>query len=96
MALLKLVKQKNGLALKYHRIVDIKNILNDCTLIKIYSYYDEKTRKEEQKQKKYSPYKETIYKEISVEKIPYNDSLTAENAYDYLKTLDKYKGAEDV
>lgn len=28
--------------------------------------------------------------------IPYDESMTIEDAYDYLKTTDKYKDAEDV
>lgn len=96
MALQKAVKQENGIILNYHRIADITNIINDKTQIKIYSYINEEERQKEFNQPKYSPYKQDIYKITSYEDIKYNDTLTAEQAYDYLKMLDKYKNSINV
>lgn len=96
MALLKAIKQENGIVLNYHRISNIRNVVNDKTYIQILSYVDEEEREKEKKQPKYSPNKTEIYLVSSIETIPYNDALTIENAYEYLKTLEKYEGSEDI
>lgn len=95
MALQKTIKQDNGVVLSYHRIADIKNIVNDKTQLKIYSYVDKAERQKEKEQPKYSPNKKEIYKITSYEDMEYNDVLTIEDAYNYLKKLDKYKDSID-
>ena len=37
-----------------------------------------------------------VYIEADFIQIPYDEDMTIENAYDYLKTLDKYKNATKV
>lgn len=96
MALLKAIVQDNGVILNYHRIADIKNIVNDKTYLTVISYVNYDERIKEQNQPKYSPKKPNIYKIIETVNMDYNDTLTIENAYKYLKTLDKYKNAEDI
>ena len=96
MALIKPIKQDNGIILSYHRISDIRNVVNDKTYIDIISYVNAEEREKEKNQPKYSPNKPNVYKVNSQEIIDYNDTLTIEEAYEYLKTLPKYEGSEDA
>lgn len=96
MALKKMIIQDNGVPTDYHRIYDIENIVNDCTILKIYSYINEDERTRDKNKPKYSIQEGDIYIVPSEEKIEYNDTLTAEEAYEYLKTTEKYNGAEDI
>lgn len=96
MALSKPIKQSNGIVLNYHRIADIRNVVNDKTYLDVISYVDKEEREKEQKQPKYSPNKEEIYKVNNIYSLPYNDTLTIEEAYEYLKTLEVFEGSEDI
>lgn len=96
MALLKPIKQSNGIVLNYHRIADIKNVVNDKTYLDVISYVDKEEREKEQNQPKYSPNREEVYKVNNIYNLPYNDTLTIEDAYEYLKTLEVFEGSEDI
>lgn len=98
MALFKEIRESNGLTLKYHRIAHITLYINKCISINILSYSDEKARSEEKREPKYSPYKKNeIYYSIRNIEIPYSDNaLSVKEAYNYLKTLDEFKDAEDI
>lgn len=96
MALSKPIKQNNGIVLNYHRIANIRNVVNDKTYLDVISYVDKEEREKEQNQPKYSPSKENIYRVNNIYKLPYNDTLTIEDAYEYLKTLEVFEGSEDV
>lgn len=96
MALQKAIKQDNGIILNYHRIPDIKNVVNDKTYINVLSYINNEERRKEQNLPKYSPNKPNIYKVNNIYSLPYNDTLTINEAYKYLKTLEYFEGSEDV
>lgn len=96
MALSKPIKQNNGIVLNYHRITDIRNVVNDKTYLDVISYVDKEEREKEQKQPKYSPNRAEIYKVNNIYDLPYNDTLTIEDAYEYLKTLEVFEGSEDI
>ena len=96
MALLKAIKQQNGVILNYHRINGIRNIVNDNTYIDILSYVDEEEREKDKKYAKYSPNRAKLLIYSSFVQIPYNDTLTIQDAYEYLKTLPEFEGSEDV
>lgn len=96
MALNKSIIQNNGINLNYHRISDIKNVVNDKTYLSLISYVSKDEREKEQKQPKYSPNKVEIYKINKLYKLDYNDKLTIEKAYNYLKTLEEFEGAENI
>lgn len=96
MALLKAIKQSNGIVLTYHRIANIKNVVNDKTYLDVISYIDKEEREKEQNQPKYSPNKQDVYKVSKLYNLPYNDTLTIEDAYEYLKTLEEFEGSEDI
>lgn len=95
MALQKDITLENGITLSYHRIAEIQNIINDNTKLKVISYINKEQRSKEVLPTDYS-LREDIYKLISFEELPYNDTLTIQEAYDYLKTIEKYSDAEDV
>lgn len=95
MALKKDIEQYNGVILSYHRITDIQNIVNDKTIINICSYINHKQREKEQEQIRNNQYINNIYKVASNVELEYNDTLTVEEAYKFLKTIDKYRNAED-
>lgn len=98
MALKKEIKSYNGVNLKYHRIVGINKIINQCVILEIASYVNEDGREEEinyynstEKNKRMDAFINTTYLNL-----PYEDEKTIKDYYDYLKTTDKFKDAEDV
>ncbi len=92
MALKKEIILENGIILNYHRIAEIQNEVNGKTKLLIYSYLNKDQRDREKQEKSIAQ----IYRVGSLEKLNYNDKLTITQAYEYLKTIDKYKDAEDV
>jgi len=96
MALLKPIKQNNGIILTYHRIYNIENIVNDSIKITVYSYPDEEERNKEKEMIESGKILYKIYIQDSKETYPYETAPTIQEAYEYLKTTDKYKGATDV
>lgn len=109
MALLKEIEQDNGIVLNYHRITSINNITNFITTFEISSYVNENKRLEEKKyqelQMKENRTQEeenelekgiNVYIDTDYIQIPYDKDVNIDNAYDYLKTLDKFKNAKDI
>lgn len=96
MALKKMIIQPNGVPTEYHRIYNIENIVNKQTIIKVYSYINEAERERDKNKPKYSIQTDTVYIVESEKELDYDDTLTVDDAYEYLKTLEKYSGAEDV
>lgn len=94
MALKKTIILENGIPMEYHRIGAIENVVNGNTNLKIFSYVNQQQRNREKNHE--IRYSDDIYKITTYETIPYNDTLTIKNAYEYLKTTEKYQGAEDV
>lgn len=94
MALKKEIVLDNGVIIKYHRIVSINNITNVSTIIEVGSYTSEEKREEE---KVAIQNAQSIDVFIDTEYInkDYTENMTIEQAYDYLKTLDKFKSSED-
>ena len=92
----------NGIVTEYHRIAMVKIDINQQNTILVISYLNEDGR---QIEKDYAngvydnieegmmkfPYVEDEY--INTE---YDPNMTIEKAYDYIKTLPKFEGAEDI
>lgn len=101
MALSKKIEKDNGVITNYHRIVSINEIVNEQTIIEIASYTSEEKREEEQQAldtaRKGGEYTETnIYIDTEYIAKEYDEKDgNIEDAYNYLKTLDKFKGAKD-
>lgn len=89
MALKKSIKQSNGLVTDYHRIFFIQSLINKHISIAVLSYVDAQSRESENDNG--TPYTA----EITYEK-PYEENMTIESAYQYLKTLPAFEGAEDI
>lgn len=109
MALIKQIELENGVVLNYHRITSITNITNINTTFEISSYVSENKRLEEkayqelqmkenrnQEEEKELEKGINVYIETDFLQIPYVENIKIEDAYDYLKTTDKYKNAEDI
>lgn len=98
MALKKKIELDNGITVNYHRIVSINKITNNSNIIEIASYTNEEKRQEEidyynstEEDKSMNVFIDTTY----IEK-EYNENETIEDTYDYLKTTEKFKDAEDI
>ena len=98
MALKKKTIMSNGLELEYHRIALLSVDVNNSITVLVHSYLNESARNYE---KDYAagliegeptfPYVDAEY--ISFE---YEDGIDIKKAYEKLKALPQYEGAEDV
>lgn len=91
MALKKSIVQEDGVMTNYHRILYVMNVINSHTSISVLSYPSEVMRQEEQSGEIPNPYKKSVTYETD-----YVEDMTIESAYEYLKTLDAFTGAEDI
>lgn len=98
MALQKKIELENGVIVNYHRIVSINKITNNQTIIEVGSYTLKEKRQEEidyynskDENKSMNVFIDTTY--ITLE---YDENKIIEDYYDYLKTTDKFKDAEDI
>ena len=91
MALYKKIRQDDGVTTSYHRILYIQNTINQQCSIAIASYVDDAARADEQENIFYQPYKKGITYETD-----YDESMTPEKAYAFLKTLPEFSDAEDI
>ncbi len=89
MALQKDIRQDDGIITTYHRILFVNEFVNSHVSICVRSYVDAASR-EESTRDEY-----TYSRSITYEK-DYQENMTVEQAYDYLKTLPEFEGAEDV
>lgn len=72
-----------------HEEALIQSTINSHTSIAVLSYIDEPSR--EMENTATPPYKVAITYETD-----YKENMTVEEAYDYLKTLPEFEGAEDI
>ena len=95
MALYKKIEQANGIVTTYHRIVSLNVVTNIQNTIEIASYTSQEKRQEEidaiQNKISCNVYVGTMFKNAD-----YNQDMTIETAYDWLKTLPDFEGVEDV
>lgn len=90
MALYKEIRQEDGVRTSYHRISFIQMTVNRRNSIVVLSYTDEEAR-EFEKDNEYTPYRQAVTYEME-----YDDTMTTEKAYEYLKTLPLFVGAQDI
>lgn len=91
MALYKQIRQEDGVTTNYHRILYIHNTINKQCSIAVASYVDESARTDEQASVIAQPYiKGKTYE------TEYDEAMTPEKAYEYLKTLPEFEGATDI
>ena len=101
MALQKEIELENGIIVNYHRIVSLSKITNQLNIIEVASYTSkEKREKEKEAIKKGQEAGEAISTNIFIDTTyinkEYSEDETIKDAYEYLKTTDKYKDAEDI
>ena len=89
MALYKEIRQDDGVVTNYHRILYIMQTLNRQVSVAVLSYVDGVSRATESVNTQ--PYKRSATYEFD-----YVENLTAEQAYNLIKTLPRFEGAEDV
>ena len=94
MALLKTIELDSGIVLNYHRIVTITKITNHSTVLEIAGYTSKAKREQEINQFE-SGEDITVYVDTTFMSVPYDENTTIKDWYAYLKTTDKYSGAED-
>lgn len=97
MGLLKAIELENGIVVNYHRIVSINKITNNSNIIEVASYTSKEKREEEktyyeskEENKQLNVFIDTTYLEKE-----YEENETIQEVYDYLKTTEKFKDAED-
>lgn len=91
MALYKMITQDDGVPTSYHRILFIMKTVNRQNSISVLSYVDSNARDNEINSTISQPYCKSITYEL-----PYNETMTIEDAYEYLKTLPQFEGADNV
>ena len=101
MALLKKIELDNGVTVNYHRIVTINKVTNSSTIIEVASYTSEEKRQEEiealaKGQETGEAVPMNIFIDTTFLNKEYNETDTIKDMYDYLKTTEKFKDADDV
>ncbi len=91
MALLKSIRQSDGVATSYHRVLFVQKMTNNHNSIAVLSYVDETARAEEIDGTMVQPYQKSVTYETA-----YDENMTISTAYDYLKTLEVFEGATDI
>lgn len=89
MALKTARRQDNGVMTEYHRILYIQIAPNESNCIAVASYVDEAARRSEQGELA------TPYRQGKTYTVEYDEDMTIEKAYNHLKTLPDFEGAED-
>ena len=90
MALFKEILQDDGVTTKYHRILYLTHTVNRQNSIAVLSYVNAAARHTEGMDGN-QPYCKAVTYETD-----YDESMSIETAYDYLKTLSQFSGSEDV
>ena len=94
MALSKEIELDNGVIVRYHRIVSINKVTNVQNTIEVASYTSKEKREEEQEAiEKGLPM--NVFIDTTYEVTEYNQDIDIKEAYEYLKTTEKFKNAED-
>lgn len=75
--------------LTYHRVWGLQYVVNDQNAITVASYYDRDTREQE----RVNP---TVFCQLETFFTDYDPSMTVVQAYEFLKTIEKFKDAIDV
>lgn len=102
MAIKKKVTANNGIVTEYHRIALLTIDVNNQNTVLVHSYLTETARQIEKDYAAglYNSLEEGMmnfpYVEDNYINCDYDGFMTIEKAYEWLKTLPKYEGAEDI
>ena len=94
MALLKKMELDSGIVLNYHRIVSINKVTNHATILEI-AGYTSKEKREQEIQQLTNNELVTAYIDTTFLSVNYDENTNIKDWYAYLKTTEKYSGAED-
>ena len=94
MALLKAIELDSGIVLNYHRIVTITKVTNKRTILEI-AGYTSSAKREQEMQQLANGETITVYIDTTRIGVDYDEEATIKDWYAYLKTTEKYSGAED-
>lgn len=101
MALKKQIELENGIILNYHRIVSISKITNNMTTVEVASYISETQRQKEQEALIQSQeIGEAIAISVFINTVyvnkEYIEDETIKDLYEFLKTTEMFKDAENA
>lgn len=100
MAIKKAIIQPDGITCDYHRVVRVDIMVNDQIMIETASYPSAEVRKmqkmEDEKIKTGESMGRSFYSCCNMYFADYQESFSVTSAYEFLKTLPTYEGAEDV
>lgn len=95
MALSKRVGLGNGVVVNYHRVAEVRTITNVATEVTVTSYTSKSKRAEEQAALAAGEPMD-VYMEAAYYEAPYDQHMSVDSAYEWLKTLPEFEGAADV
>lgn len=95
MALAKEIELQNGVTLRYHRVVSVNIVTNLCNLVEVCGYTSQ-AKREEERAAIAAGEPMDVYLHTDTYEAPYDQGMTVQSAYGWLKGLPEYGGAEDV
>lgn len=95
MALSKQIELPSGVAVGYHRIVSMNVITNHVNLIEVASYTSAAKRAEEQAALAANAPMD-VFIHTTFYEAPYDQGMTIEAAYKWVKALPEFEAAQDV
>lgn len=100
MAIFKKTAGADGVPVEYHRVVGVRITTNEGNLIEVCSYLNAGSRRQEKADQAArdagGDVPNTRYTSTSWHQAPYDQAMTIESAYAYLKALPEFEGASDV
>lgn len=100
MALIKNIELENGIITNYHRVASLTKVTNQVNNIEVNSYISKEKREEEKEkiaegQKTGTAVPMNVLVIATYIQVPYDESMSIEDAYTYLKATNQFKDAED-
>ena len=95
MGLNKRIELDSGVEVAYHRVANVNIATNVANSVMVASYTSEAKREEERRAVEEARPCDAFIS-YKVYDLPYDQSMTIESAYGYLKTLPEFEGASDV
>ena len=98
MALQKSIELENGIVLNYHRIVSINKITNNSTIVEVASYIskDERQKEIEYYESKDENKSMNVFINTTYMNVEYDENKNIQDLYNYLKSTEMFKDAEDI
>lgn len=88
MALILKKQSYDGIEVSYHHILILDKFVNKQNGISVRSFVDKAAREQAERGI-------PVYNQVETFYTDYDETMTVKQAYEYLKTLDAFKGAED-